>query len=101
MLLIVCKGTIFFANKRYKYQNYFYFLVPLLNSASSSDKFNLRIQTAQHGFPVLVGGLFIIDVHHIYFLHLTPFHPFTVKIGDAIGGQGRHLNANFIISNLT
>ena len=41
---------------------------------------------------MLVGGLLVIDVYHVDFIHLTPWLSLAVELCDAVGWQICHFN---------
>ena len=56
------------------------------------------VESAWHRSPVLVGGLLVVDVHHIDFLHLAPFYALTVEFCDAVGRQIGNLDADDVLA---
>ena len=53
---------------------------------SLRKKFDIRVEATGHRSPSLLSGILVIQVHYVDFLHLAPFHAFTVKVGNAVGG---------------
>ena len=46
----------------------------------------------------LVGGLLVIDIYHIDFLHFAPLYSLTVEFCDAVGRQVGNLDAEGILA---
>lgn len=61
-------------------------------------EFHGAVQTAWHRSPVLVGGLLVIDIYHIDFLHLAPLYALAVEFCDAVGRQIGNLDAEGILA---
>lgn len=60
----------------------------------------MGIETTGNRIPVLVSCSFIIDVHHIDFLHLAPFYTLVVEICDAVCRQIGYLDADLVVAFL-
>lgn len=61
-------------------------------------EFHGTVESAWHRSPVLVGGLLVIDIYHIDFLHLAPLYSLTVEFCDAVGRQVGNLDAEGILA---
>ena len=61
-------------------------------------EFHGAVESAWHRSPVFVGGLLIVDIHHVDFLHLAPLYALTVEFCDAIGWQIGNLDADDVLA---
>ena len=46
-----------------------------------------RVETAWDRCPMLIGGLVVVEVHHIDFLESAPLDAVTIHLGNAIGRE--------------
>ena len=60
------------------------------------DKSDLRVESAGHGWPLVVGGAPVVDVDDVDFFHLAPLHAAAVEVGDAVGWQVGDLDADLV-----
>ena len=52
---------------------------------SWANQLNVTVETARHRLPVLIGGFLVVDVNHVDFFHLAPFHSLSIQFGDMVG----------------